>query len=239
MPVDDKKLQRVAVVIPCHNHANYVVKAISSVFQQTVRPTCIVVVDDGSTDESSTKIQQVMNELDPRDRLVHFLWNEKPTGPSAARNKAIKYAWDNVDYFCMLDADDLYEPTKIEKSLAIASQDERIGLVYSDANIVNEKLGTSVREYREPYNRVRLLQECIVSNTPLVSKLALQTVGLYDEEMRTAEDWDLWLRITRNFIAVHIPEALHMYRVTGQNSSDTVPHEVWVKNWQLIRQRHG
>ena len=231
MSYNGKDLPRVAVIIPCYNHEKYVYQALESIREQTYEPTVVVAIDDGSTDNS-------LKILDSYDMPIVVLHNDSPTGPSAARNKAIAYVWEQVDCFCMLDADDLYAPTKIEKSVVEIMKDSRIGIVYSDAVIMNEKLGTKIREYREPYSRTRLMQECIISNTPMISKLALQTSGCYDEGMRTAEDWDLWLRITKNFIAVHIPEALHYYRVTGQNSSDVVPHEIWMKNWELIRQRH-
>ena len=55
--------------------------------------------------------------------------------------------------------------------------------------------------------------------------------------MSTAEDWDLWLRITEKFIAVHLPEAISFYSVTGNNASDTVSKDVWQENWQKISNR--
>jgi hypothetical protein len=164
--------------------------------------------------------------------------NPNPNGPSGARNRLIKLAWEPSDLFCMLDADDYYLPGKLTKSVYTILEDlESIGLVYTDATIYHENKNLSIREYREPYSRNRLEQECIVSNTPMISKKALEVAGLYDESMRTAEDWDLWLRITERFVAVHIPEALHVYRVTGSNSSNTVPPEIWNQNWKKIRER--
>lgn len=235
MPEHDSGLPRVTVVIPCHNHAHYIVEAITSITSQDYDGEVnIAVIDDGSTDNSWEIIKKFQHE----EYRVSGLHNDMPTGPSSARNTLIKEMWDKTDLFCMLDADDFYKKDKIRKSVEVMQQDDRIGIVYSDAIIYNEKLKTEIREYREPFSRNRLMQECIISNTPMIRKRALEIAGLYDEGMRTAEDWDLWLRITQNFVAVHIPEALHYYRVTGQNSSDTVPEEVWVKNWQIIRNRH-
>ncbi|HCI69510.1 MAG TPA: hypothetical protein DHV30_02460, partial [Balneola sp.] len=114
---------------------------------------------------------------------------------------------------------------------------ELIGIVYTDAIIKNINTKTEIHEFRQPYNRQSLEMECIISNTPLISKKALSIAGGYDEEMRTCEDWDLWLRITENMVAIHIPETLHVYHVTGKNSSDVVPQEVWQQNWQKISQR--
>ena len=138
----------------------------------------------------------------------------------------------------MLDADDLYLPKKISKSVVkYMEYPDNIGIVYTDAIIQNKLKGTRIYEYRMPFSRESLESECIISNTPLISKQALSTTGGYDPGMRTCEDWDLWLRITENFVAIHIPESLHVYSVTGKNSSDVVPQEVWQKNWSIIHNR--
>jgi glycosyltransferase involved in cell wall biosynthesis len=245
------QLPLVTVVIPCHNHEEYVVRAIKSVVAQDYPAKAIVVVDDGSSDQS---LNAVVGMLDPKTVkknesqgmmvgiidgvAVNVLHNDTPTGPSAARNKAIKLAWEKAHLFCMLDADDTYLPGKISKSvMKFLENPNTIGLVYTDAVITNVNTGTSIEEFREPFGRQRLEQECIVSNTPMISKLAFEKCGLYDEGMRTAEDWDLWLRITDKFIAVHLPEHLHTYTVTGKNASDVVPQEVWQANWRKIHER--
>lgn len=239
----------VAVVIPCHNHAEYVKRAIISAAKQDYPAKIIVVVDDGSTDDSHTVVRSLLtDQKQEKDgivgRLIDYpvglllLRNEKPTGPSAARNKAIQAVANQAHLFAMLDADDEYRENKISLSvLPFLESPESVGLTYTDAIIRNENTGTEVHEFRQPYSMQALRQECIISNTPLISRLAIQDAGMYDETMRTAEDWDLWLRITARFIAVHIPLPLHYYSVTGRNASDIVPKEVWQKNWAKIRER--
>lgn len=237
----------VTVIMPCHNHAQYVEEAINSIVSQNYMSKRLVIVNDGSTDDSSAVIQKMFDNVQMVEGIfygmikgveTYLMTNEEAQGPSAARNKAIQAAIKKTDYFCMIDADDAYYQNKIKKSVEkISEHPEVVGLVYTDAIIYNQNTGNKIREFREPYSRVRLEQECIISNTPLVSALAFQTVGMYDTTMRTAEDWDLWLRVTTKFIAVHIPEALHMYRVTGKNASDVVPIEVWQRNWRIIQER--
>ena len=230
-----KENPTVTVIIPCHNHADMVSNAIKSVQEQDYSPINIVVVDDGSTDNPVEKIQEGFKDSD-LDMII--LQNKTPVGPSAARNMAIKEAWESSDLFMMLDADDLYLPGKVSKSVEkYLSSPESIGIVYTDAIIRNIQTKTEIHEFRQPFSRYGLEQECIVSNTPLVSKAAIQNSGGYDESMRTCEDWDLWLRVTESFVAVHIPEPLHVYHVTGKNSSDTVSKEVWQQNWARIHQR--
>jgi glycosyltransferase involved in cell wall biosynthesis len=216
--------------------------AVKSVVTQDYRPIKIAIIDDGSTDN----LQETLSAMDveswdaPGEVVIDVFVNDQPTGPSAARNRAIRETWEGTDLFMMLDADDLYLPGKISKSVTKFQEDpDRIGIVYTDALIHNIRMGTTIHEYRQPYDRAALERECIISNTPLVSKAALAKSGGYDEEMRTCEDWDLWLRITKNFVAMHIPQPLHVYHVTGKNSTDIVPIEVWQQNWQRIYQKHA
>jgi len=226
---------KVTVIIPCHNHADMVTDAIKSVEMQSYKEVNIVVVDDGSKDNPVKKIQE---EFKDSDLNIIILQNKNPVGPSAARNMAIRESWDQTDLFMMLDADDLYLQGKILKSVEkFLESPDSIGIVYTDAIIKNINTKTEVHEFRQPFSRDALEMECIVSNTPLVSKAAIESSGGYDESMRTCEDWDLWLRITESFVAVHIPEELHVYHVTGKNSSDTVSKEVWQQNWTKIHQR--
>ena len=230
---DGRNDPRVTVVIPCHNHEEFVHRAVESAIEQDYENKRVVVVDDGSTDGSREVIDSMSKSMG-----IETIYNNFPTGPSAARNIAIQKFWDETDFFCVLDADDTYLPGKIRLSVDIMKEDPiSIGIVYADVLIINIKNGTEMLELRKPYSREEIEKECIVSNTPLINKMALDEAGLYDETMRTAEDWDLWLRITSRFLAVHIPIPLSTYSVTGFNASDTVPPEIWHKNWEKIRER--
>lgn len=233
----DSQRLRVTVIIPCHNHADMVDDAVQSAINQQGEnfTLSVIVIDDGSTDNPEEALKHWQEQ---EFENIHFLRNEQPTGPSAARNKAAKHMWEESDVFMMLDADDLYLPGKITKSVEKFLEDPmRIGIVYTDAVIKNLNTGTEIQEYRQPFDREALEKECIISNTPLVNKVAFAEAGGYDEEMRTCEDWDLWLRMTENYVAVQIPETLHVYHVTGRNSTDVVPEEVWQQNWTRIRQK--
>ena len=227
---------RVTVIIPCHNHASFLARSVESVVTQDYSNKNIVIVNDGSSDNSL----EVAVGLSEKHENIFVINNDEPTGPSAARNKAIREMWEYTDFYCMLDADDSYLPGKISKSVDVISKDPyNIGLVYADVLLENTQTGTITLEIRHPYSREELERHCMISNTPLINKHALDSVGLYDEDMRTAEDWDLWLRITERFVAVHIPEPLSTYSITGFNSSDTVSQDVWQQNWAKIRQRIG
>lgn len=240
----------IGVIIPCHNHKKYIDKSLGSVLSQDYDNKVIVIIDDGSTDNVYEYIE---NKISDKSKIsggiigkiqkvpIILLRNDKPTGPSAARNVGIQTLMQNFPAcvaVCMLDADDKYLPNKISRCVQKWMENpNQIGIVYHDILINNIKNGTFLYEYREPYDRQRLEQEDIICNCPLVSIAALIACGGYDQQMRTCEDWDLWLRTTARFIAIHIPEALAVYSVTGQNSSDTVDKSIWQQNWNIIRQR--
>lgn len=244
---------RVGVVIPYHNHPQYIFKALDSVGRQTYSNLIICLIDDGSDTPLIDLLSDKVNTQDgnpftyQNNNIIAFTYmgrecllfrNEKAQGPSAARNKGFEILQNICDVFSVLDSDDLYLPTKIEKCVQKYMEDPAtIGFVYHDVQIYNEQKDTTIYEYREPYSRFRLMQEDIVCNCPLINKQAALMCGGYDAQMRVCEDWDFWLKISSRYVGVHIPEALSVYRVTGQNTSQTVQSETWQQNWYLISQR--
>tara|TARA_R110000751_G_scaffold43077_3_gene99640 strand:+ start:1845 stop:2483 length:639 start_codon:yes stop_codon:yes gene_type:complete len=208
------------------------------VIEQDYENKRIVIIDDCSTDGSYEKAIEIKDQY--KDACsIDVLRMECNKGPSATRNKGIRYFWDDTLIFGMLDADDTYLPGKINKSVEkIAENPSVVGIVYGDVILENFKKNTKIYEPREPYNRRRLMEKCTMSSQNFITKHAFSVCGLYDEEMRTAEDWDLQLRITKSFVGIHIPEPLSTYSITGSNASDIVDMEVWGKNWDIIRERH-
>lgn len=226
----------VCVIIPCHNYGSLLPDCLDSVALQDYENKSICIINDGSTDDTSKIINDLVKQGKYQNIPTTIVTNLVAAGPSAARNAGIK-ANSSANCYAMLDADDRYLQGKLSKCVSILENEPAVGLVYNDVLIRNIKTGKEVIELREPYDRMRLEQECIICSASVVSKIALQQVGLYDEEMRTCEDWDLWLRITEKFMAIHIPEILHIYSVTGFNSSDTVPSEIWNQNWKRVQDK--
>lgn len=252
--VTKDKLPRVGVVIPCYNYEKYVGEALESIYTQTyprelMRICC---VDDGSTDGSWKAIssldeeweapilndERILKSVGGRHKgMQHSAFRlSENFGPSVSRNIAIQHLWDDVDVYAFLDADDLYQPEKIEKSVKKLQEfPGMVGAVYTDYVSHNINTGVKAFEYKPSFSRAKLLQECIVNNDSIVLKDALNQAGLYDESMRCAEDFHLWIRLSRFYNIIHIPEFLLTVRVHGAGATESRSKDEWNKNWQKIR----
>ena len=149
---------------------------------------------------------------------------------------------EKTDIFAILDSDDEMYENKVSTCVTVFGEGgNAVGVVYGDYDTVHTSTGKIIREYKEPYSRKRLTQECIVHSGSLISKEALEEVldenGYYDKTMRTCEDYDLWMRISEKFIISHVPIALTRVRVTGDNSSFIVNQETWQKNWMRVMEK--
>lgn len=259
MNSNQRKLPSITTII-CHkDYQQYLSDAIKSsknqIYPSNRLRTCVI--DGGSNDfESVLKICKddlfinntcnthvVDNNCtifsDGFNTLLHF---KRTNGPSFARNRGIELYFKDTDYFAILDADDIMKENKVKEmieELLLCPNIPSVGAIYGDTIIVNTETGKETREFREPYSINRLQQECIVHSGCLISKLAFQEVGLYDESLRVAEDYDLWLRIAKKFAIVHIPQPLTIVRVQPMNSTATIPKETWNDCLARIRQKHA
>lgn len=193
----DKPL--VSVVIPAYNYARFLPAAIESVLSQTYRPLELIVVDDGSTDDTPA----VVAAYGDRIRSIRKVNG----GLSAARNTGIQAG--QGEYFAFLDADDLWMPDKLAQQVAVFEQHPEAGCVGCGVVLVDGNLKPCGQSSHAdligpPEQRVRkvLLRREWVGGSgsgALVKRAVLERVGLFDEELTAAEDWDMWLRIVEQF----------------------------------------
>lgn len=239
-------LVNVCAVVPTHNHKWCVDDAIRTIINQSYPLASLVIVDDGSADCTAEHLiggwgfqkikeglyaRRLLQGCDPKYRghelTICLKVNESPTGPGQARNLGASLSKEfNPHLFAFLDSDDMYAEDKVEKSVeAWQTAPQSIGVIYSDYETVNpDRIHT--REYKEPYSQDRLLRECIINCDSLVSAEAFEWAGGFPS-IRTCEDYSLWLKLSRKYLAYHIPEALVTIRVGGHSSSATVPSETW------------
>lgn len=197
----------VSVIIPTYNYARFVGQAIRSVLDQTFTDYEIIVVDDGSTDETP----EVLAGFGSSIRVIR----QKNKGGSAARNTGIAAA--RGKYIAFLDADDQWEPCKLEIQVEALERDPEVGIIFSDIqHIVNgcpvHKRYLHERGYRYPASGhifVNLLHEgFIFTPTVIVSRAVLEDVGGFDTTLRNCEDVDLWFRIVERYRGIFIDRPL-------------------------------
>jgi glycosyltransferase involved in cell wall biosynthesis len=202
----------VSVVIATYNSARFIGQALKSVLSQTYDRYEVIVVDDGSTDNT----QEVLREF---EAWIQYLYQENH-GPSAARNAGIRLA--KGDYICFLDADDQWSPNKLESQLAFLEDHSNIGLVFSDEEEIStpgtmrHSLLASSSFYSDLIDqtplhdafRKLLIENFIPTSTVMVRKACFATAGLFDESLRVVEDRDLWLRMAAHFEIACLPLVL-------------------------------
>lgn len=200
----DAEAPVVTVVIPCYNMGSYLSEAVDSVLAQTFRAFEIIVVDDGSDDPGTLALLQGLAR-----NGVSVLRTEN-RGVAAARNHGVQAARGR--YLLPLDADDMLEPSFLEKAVRVMDEDPGIGIVSCDAGLAGAASG--VRRLPE-FSHTRLLSENLLFVSALFRKSDWQRVGGYCTCFRYGwEDWDFWIAMTSNGTGVaRIPEPLFTYRI--------------------------
>ncbi|WP_220039943.1 glycosyltransferase family 2 protein [Nonomuraea aridisoli] len=227
--MSDSLTPAVSVVIPCYNYGRYLPQALDSVLGQTFSDWEIVVVDDGSTDDSPAVAQDFIDRHP--DRRIRLL-RQANAGVSAARNAGIAAAAGR--YILPLDADDVIAPTMLEKTTAVLDAEPDIAIASTDLFIFTdaEDLPPQVLPL-PPYTKELLLQRLIMFYCSLYRREAWEVVGGYNESMRAGEDWDFWIGCAeRGFDAYHIPEPLF-----GARNKDTGLHVEAAENDLTVRAR--
>jgi glycosyltransferase involved in cell wall biosynthesis len=193
----------VSVIIPTYNYAHFVIDAINSVLNQTYKSVEIIVVDDGSTDNTHKVLEKFI-----LDRKIKYI--KKNNGElSSARNAGIKVS--TADYIAFLDADDMWEPNKLEEQIKIFKNSEykNLGVVYCQYSLIDTSGRPLVHGYTvkiNPTMKGMIFERLLESNTivssgsgVLIKRECLEKTGYFDEDLKSAEDWDMWLRLAKHF----------------------------------------
>ena len=194
---DDKGGPDVSIIIPVYQCARFLRAALDSVYAQTFTDYEIIVVNDGSDD--SDEIESCLASRP--DRVIYL--KQKNRGPGAARNAGLLVASGRLVAF--LDSDDYWEPDHLAEQIAFMDRDPRIDLAYADASLVNGSHLTE-RTFMEDIpssgevTLEGLLDErCTVLLSSVVARRqTVMAVGMFDESLRYAEDYDLWLRMAKH-----------------------------------------
>jgi glycosyltransferase involved in cell wall biosynthesis len=223
----ERTASRVSVVIATRDRADYLREAIESVLCQTLLPLEVLVVDDGSVDDTAA----VVRSFGPPVRLIQ----QESVGRSAARNLGVRSA--RGDLVAFLDDDDLWRADKLERQIEVFEASPECGLVHCFTDVIDSagrRLECESREREDwhyrglavGYTFVGVAELCVMfTSTVMVRRDCLESVGLFDPAISALEDWDLYLRIARRYPIATIREPLVQYRVHPSNTSGSVSVE--------------
>lgn len=205
----------VSVVMATHNYARYLPAAVESVLQQTLADWELIVIDDGSTDNTASVIKPYLD--DSRIRYVRI----NQLGQTRAKNLGARLA--NADRIAFLDADDVWLPQKLAKQMAVLDQSPSVGVVFTRRCLIDDAGNERPASDPQP-PRGRVLPEIFLRNfvcfsSVLVRRELLERVGGFDPEWDLSIDYDLWLRIAPLAEFDYVDEVLVRYRTGHGNLS--------------------
>lgn len=229
----------VDVVIPAFNAARFLPSALESVAAQSFCDWQIVLVDDGSTDDTRDVIAPFLERFGTKLTYIR----QENRGLPAARNKAIQSS--HSEFLALLDADDVWLPNRLSESVRVLQKRPNAGLAYGLITYIDAE-GQPLRTFEgnlrhaegkiAPYIYMRKVE--LPCPTITFRRKCIDVVGLFDETMRSTEDRDLWLRIALQYEVAYIPSVLAHYRLSA-NSMSTNTQRMFEAQLQFIRKHYG
>jgi glycosyltransferase involved in cell wall biosynthesis len=217
----------VSVVVPCYNGGRFIDGLLASLAAQTFRDFEIVIVDDGSNEETQAKLAT----LDPSITVLH----QRNQGPGAARNTGFRAARAGI--VLPLDCDDTIEPTHLEETVAaLRAAPADVGFVFTELRAV----GAIEKVFPRKFNRFEILFSNKLPSCILMRKAMWQALGGYDESMRDGyEDWDFNIRMAAaGYRAIEVAKPLYVYRVSNEGMLLSHCSSRHAAIWRTIREKH-
>jgi glycosyltransferase involved in cell wall biosynthesis len=208
----------ITVIITTCNRPAFVVEAVESVFAQTYSPIDVIVVDDGSGPDTATALAPYMSR-------IRYIYQSK-SGPAAARNRGLRDA--RGEFLAFLDDDDKWMPEKLHRQVEYLNRHPEVGLLHTETLRWNYRTGCF--EKKKGSIRDRYVGRCfdllffygnsIIPSTVLIRRQCVERIGFFAEEfLHVADDYDYFLRISKQFPVGFISEPLIFYRLHDNNIS--------------------
>ena len=206
-------MPKVSVIMPTFNRIKYLCEAIDSVLAQTYKDYEIIVVDDGSMDDTKEALKCY------GDRIRYFYCNNR--GVAGARNFGINQA--SGEYIAFLDDDDLWLNDKLARQIPVLDNDHMLAFVCADTYVIDAR-GRVIKAWRKGVHNQETFGSLYESDfaytlTVVARKSCLNEVGPFDEMLTGSEDYDMWLRLAKKYKFKHIPLFLAKYRLHENNQS--------------------
>ena len=229
----------VDVIIPAYNAAHYLPAAIESVVSQTFDDWQILLVDDGSTDNTAEAVAPFLDRLGSKIRYI----KQENRGLPAARNTAIRAS--TAEFLALLDADDMWLPCRLAESVKILRERPQAGLAYGLITGIDKENRPGIT-WRGNLSDAdgpiapQLYMRKVELPCPTITfrRKCVDEVGFFDETMRATEDRDLWLRIALRYEVAFVPKVLAYYRLSP-NSMSTDPQRMLQAQLKFIRKHYG
>lgn len=200
----------VSIIMPNYNNRKYIAEAMESVLNQTYTNWELIVIDDGSMDNSVEIIQAYA----AKDERIRLLVNATNKGVSASRNEGLKNS--NGAFICFLDSDDVFLPNKLSDQVECLQQNSAAGLVYSDQLVSDDKLNIIDKsEYFMPsldLKEFMSIRNLFSTLTVMLRRKLMEQVGYFDSALSGGEDWDYWIRCSEKTPFIHLKINTAIYR---------------------------
>jgi len=207
---------KISVIIPTYNRAALLGEALESVLRQKVDAELdVVVVDDGSTDDTANVLSNYADVSQLR------VFTQPNSGQSAARDRGVNES--DGELVCFLDSDNRWKPGKLDRQLDVMRNNPEIGVIYGDNELIDLKgkvVGKmQMKRYSGWITRQLLADNFVNFNTSMVRRECIEKAGGFDPSVRIGDDYDLWLRISVHCKFLYVPEIWAEYRVEGDRIS--------------------
>ncbi len=219
-----------SICIPSYNYARYLPKAIDSALAQTYEKIEVIIVDDGSTDDS-LELAKIYQRKYPSVVKVFQHEGGANRGVSATINAGLLQS--SGVYWCVMGADDELLPHKTTQQVELLENNPELILAYGraivvdrDSNALGVSIGNDVTHHADPFELL-LYGDAIPASTIMARKDRLEVMGLWHDENLVNSDWELWLRLIAHFRFGFIDEPLVLYRDHGENMS--INHDLPIK----------
>jgi alpha-1,3-rhamnosyltransferase len=209
----------VSVIVPCYNHQAYIQDCIQSIIDQSYHPIELIIIDDGSKDQSVNKIQELVNLC--QTRFIRFEFRVRPNkGLSATLNEGL--TWIKGDYFCVIASDDMMAKDKTQIQIDYAIKHPQVTSIYGGVQHIDEQGNLKqikVGDFKAySFEEIFLQKFSLYAPTQMHKRDEFMQLGGFSEATRV-EDWEMLLRLTHeNKIVVCLPDLLAYYRVHGSNT---------------------
>lgn len=217
---------KVSIIIPTYNRAGSLKGAIKSVLNQTFQDFELIIVDDGSSDNTKKVVESFQSDK------IKYIYQENSGGAAGPKNTGIKES--QGEYIAILDSDDQWLPEKLEKQIIFFEENPEISVVGCNF-LINGKREYKIPEYKSLFKRMLVTDDMGPGSIMVYKREVFDRVGLFDEKLKSSQDKEMRIRLAREYKFGFVREPLVSYHIGHDNiSSLGLSIEKREKDWEYI-----